>query len=88
MGVVMMSQDVRLSQLEPPVLEEDEEEWGLGEEGEATSPATPTEEEEGEEEGEGGEGGEEGGGEGEEEGSEKDVEFEQAFGSGEEDDEN
>lgn len=82
MGVVMMSQDVRLSQLEPPVLEEDEEEWGLGEEGEATSPATPTE---GEEEGEGGE---EGGGEGEEEGSEKDVEFEQAFGSGEEDDEN
>ncbi|CAI8045907.1 RNA polymerase II-associated factor 1 homolog [Geodia barretti] len=74
------AQDMRLSQLEPPVLEEDEE-WGLGEgeeeeeREEATTPTSPTE----------GEGREEGD-EGEREGSERDEEFEQAFGSGEEDD--
>ena len=73
---------MRLSQLEPPVLED--EEWGLGEEGEGepepeATPPSPTEEaeEESEREGEGSD---------QREGSERDEEFEQAFGSGEEDD--
>ena len=85
--LVVPPQEARLTQLEPAVLEEEEEEgWEIEEGEEGTTPTSPTEDteeqrgEEGEEEGE-----EE---EEEKEGrdSDKDDEFEQAFGSGEEED--
>lgn len=87
-------QDTRLTQLEPALPEEDEE-LGNWEEGEkVTTPIAA--DEEGEGSGEESEGGEEGGGGGadeesgggeEEEGSGQDDEFDQAFGLGDDEDE-
>jgi len=80
-------QEARMTQLEPAILEE--EGWEVEEGEEGTTPTSPTEDTEEQTE-EGGEADEEEGEEEEEEKeegeSDRDDEFEQAFGSGEEED--